>query len=263
MRNVRAVLVAVAGLLVLVPTAAAHASPAPVLGDWEGTGPEGLPLSFVLARVHGKVTISDMTIGNPLRCAGHLLPTDATPVPKAVYIGPGAPPFVRLGWHSSEIWIETGTGLFGPQVTGRLLSPRRAVLSELAPGNQPPGCGWSQHRLTWHVSPAHRAAVTPGVWTGTVVAPGVGGTVSVHVSPSGRIVELFRVELTCEAGGGHYQVGPDAQVGEFISASGAFSDPGRPAAFQGSFAAGTLTGTLNPAATGCGQTAVPFTAHPG
>src|SRR5579859_6922577 len=172
----RAQLAVLASLLALAP--AAIAARLPVLGDWEGSGPEGLPMSFVLSRVHHKIEIADMTIGNPLRCAGREVPTDATPLPKAVYIGPGAPPFVRLNFRPSEIWIETGTGFsFGPQITGRLLSPRRAVLSELAPRHLPPGCGWRQHRLTWHLSPARRAAVAPGRWSGTISSTALSGRV--------------------------------------------------------------------------------------
>jgi hypothetical protein len=53
-----------------------------VLGDWEGAGPDGLPLSFTLVRLHHKLAIRDLTVGDPLLCPGRLAPTNATPYPE-------------------------------------------------------------------------------------------------------------------------------------------------------------------------------------
>jgi hypothetical protein len=178
------------------------------------------------------------------------------------YIGPGAPPFVRLNWRADEIRIRVGIGFFTPEWTGRLRNSHLATLSEPAPTHLPPGCGWSTRRLSWRVAPASRAPVTPENWTGTITVPHGGGTLSVKVSPSGRIVEDFSAAITCEAGSGHYEVGPST-VGEFISGSGSFEDAGRPASFHGRFLAGTLTGAVMGSFAGCGEGASNFTAHPG
>jgi hypothetical protein len=238
-----------------------------VLGDWEGTGPDGLPLSFTLTRARGRISIANLTVGDPLFCPGRFAPTLAYGFPRALYIGPGAPPLVRINWRPTAILIRVGMGApFSPEWDGRLLGPRLATLSEPAPTNNPPGCGWNTRRLTWRVAPANRRPVPPGQWTGTVSGTGGAGTVSVKVAPSGRIVETFAVDITCTAGGGGSSgVGPGA-VGDFISADATFEDANRPAAFEGHFEpGGTLTGTLTGGFTeGCAPGgSLTFTAHPG
>ena len=253
-----------AALAMFAPVAPAQAAipRAPALGDWEGAGPEGLPLSFELFRASGRVAVRDLTVGDPLLCPGRFLPTDAYGYQRATYIGPGAPPRLRFLWRPSEVWIKVGMGApFSPELVGHLLTSRRATLSEPAPQKEPPGCGWHSKRLTWHVAPAKRIGVAGGVWTGTVSAPEGGGAVSLTVSPSGRMVEVFGFTMQCPGGGeAHYEQGP-AAVGAFISAAGVFSDAYRPAAFQGRFAlGGSVTGTV---LTSCGPTPFPFTAHPG
>jgi hypothetical protein len=239
-------------------------APQPVMGDWEGTGPEGLPLTFVLSRIHGRVTVSDVTVGDPLTCPGRLAPTNASPFPKAVYIGPGAPPHVRVGYRAGEFSIEAGTATpFALAWSGRFLGPRRATLSEPAPVGEPSGCGWSRRTLTWKLRPAARTRVAPGPWTGPISGTGVTGTVTVQVSATGRIVEWFKEEVQCAGGGGHYEIGPDTEVGEFISAAGAFADAGRPSSFQGTFSGEALTGTASIGFAGCGEGVASFAAHPG
>jgi hypothetical protein len=236
-----------------------------VLGDWEGVGPHGLPFSFSLARVHGRITISDLTTGDPLYCPGRLEPTDAYAYPRATYIGPGALPVVRIGWQPGEILIRVGRGTpFEPQWDGRLLGPRRATLSTPAPTNQPRGCGWSSKRLTWRLASAKRVTVRPGGWSGTVSVPAGSGTVSVTVMPSGRIVQLFKVSVDCPSGGGSFSAGP-AKVGDFIAADGSFEDANRPSSFQGRFGAdGSLTGTVTASLPeSCGARSFAFAAHPG
>ncbi len=245
---------------------AKRAPTAPVLGDWEGVGPHGLPLSFSLARVHRRLTISNLTVGDPLICDGRLVPTNADPFAHALYIGPGAPPLVRLGWRRDEIVIRVGMGApFAPEWDGRLLGPRSATLSEPAPTREPSGCGWgSTRRLTWRLAPARRAPVTAGSWTGTVSGGEASGSVSIRVSPSARIVEWFAVSVRCPDGETQWEVGP-ATVGEFISPDGTFEEAHRPAKFSGRFGpGGTVTGTfLGVVSQGCGSGSLSFTAHPG
>ena len=171
-----------------------------MLGDWEGTGPDGLPLSFTLTRARGRTSVGDLTVGDPLSCPGRFAPTLAFGYPQALYIGPGAPPVVHINWRPSEIRIRVGMGApFSPEWDGSLLGPRLMTLSEPAPTNNPPGCGWNSKRLTWRVAPAKRTPVAPGQWTGTVSGPGGAGTVSVKVAPSGRFVEVFEVESPARA----------------------------------------------------------------
>jgi hypothetical protein len=235
-----------------------------VLGDWEGVGPHGLPFSFSLARVHGRITISDLTTGDPLYCPGRLEPTNA-------YAYPRQPTSVQARCRSCksagnrEILIRVGRGTpFEPQWDGRLLGPRRATLSTPAPTNQPRGCGWSSKRLTWRLAPARHVTVRPGSWSGTLSVPGGSGTVSVTVMPSGRIVQLFKVLGGCPSGGGSFSVGP-AKVGDFIAADGSFEDANRPSSFQGRFGAdGSLTGTVTASLPeSCGASSFAFVAHRG
>jgi hypothetical protein len=235
-----------------------------VLGDWEGIGPHGLPFSFSLGREHGRITISDLTPGDPLYCPGHLEPTDAYSYPRATYIGPGALPVVRINWQPDEILIRAGRGApFAPEWDGRLLGPRKATLTTPAPANEPKGCGWSSKTLTWRLAPAKRVPVKPGAWTGAVTVPGGTGTVSVTVMPSGRIVQLFKVSVDCPAGGGSFSAGP-AKVGGFIAADGSFEDANRPSSFQGRFTTGgTLAGRLTASLPkSCGASSFAFTARP-
>ncbi|MEA2314807.1 MAG: hypothetical protein QOI03_1499 [Solirubrobacteraceae bacterium] len=248
----------------LVASARAQPARPPVLGDWEGVGPEGLPLSFSLTRAHGLVAIRELTVGDPLRCPGRFAPTDAFNYPHASYIGPGAPPLVRINWRPTEIRIRIGMGApLSPEWDGQLLSPRQAILSEPAPTKEPAGCGWQSKRLTWRLSPAKRTPVRAGGWSGTIEAPGVSGTVALRVAASGRIVELFSTTIRCESGSGQFGVGP-AAVGEFIAANGVFEDATRPAAFQGRFGpAEAVSGTVTGGFSGCGAGPFPFTAHPG
>jgi hypothetical protein len=242
-----------------------HAALAPALGDWEGTAPHGLPFSFSLTRVRGRITISDLTVGDALYCPGRLAPTNAYAYMRATYIGPGALPVVRINWAADELLIRVDQRTpFEPQWDGRLLGPRRATLSSPAPPNEPRGCGWPTKRLTWRLAPAKRLAVKPGAWTGTVTIPGGSGTVSLTVGPSGRIVQVFHADIQCPTGGGGgYGVDP-GKVGEFIAADGSFADANLPGGFSGRFApGGRLTGTVRGGLTqGCGAASYRFTAHP-
>ena len=259
---------ALASLAVLAggpPAASVAGVHPPVLGDWEGSGPEGLPLSFSLGRVRGRVTIRDLTVGDPLRCPGRLAPTNAFGYAPTTYIGAGSPPVVRINWHPDDVVIRVGRGApFSPELDGRLLSSHRMTLSEPAPVGESAGCGWSTKRLTWRVAPARRVAVVAGNWTGTVTVPGGSATVSVRVSAAGRIVELFSVVARCGGGEASFGVGP-AAVGEFIAANGVFADASRPGAFQGRFLSPvTLAGTVSANPLGCGGAGpFPFAAHPG
>jgi hypothetical protein len=104
----------------------------PLCGAGEGIGPRGLPFSFSLARVRGRITIR----------------------------------------QPDDILIRGRRGApFKPQWDGQLLGPRKATLSTPAPTNEPKCCGWPTRRLTWRLAPAKRVPVKPGVWTAAVTVP--------------------------------------------------------------------------------------------
>jgi hypothetical protein len=242
----------VLGLLAPIASARQGRVPGPALGDWEGVGPHGLPLTFVLAKKHNKIVISNLAVGFPVNCPNQPTPTAAVAYKVAEYGGPGAQPRVRLpGWRPTDIVvIGINRGEFALQLDGRLLARRRAVLSMGMSPRVPKNCGWPRKRVTWKVRPRHRLDVAAGTWTGTVTVPDGTGTVAVQVTAGGRIVNLVKVAITCtQGGGGGFQAGPPAE--EFIAADGAFEGWGY-AHWLGHFGSdGVLNGTFT-AADSCG-----------
>lgn len=240
-------------ILAVLDPAVASAPARPALGDWEGLGPHGLPLTFVLGSQHGRIVLSHLAVGFPLNCAGKPTPTVAIAYRFGSYGGPGSPLFHPPGvhWKPSEILVEGINPGGQPGTTfvtldGSLLAPRRAVLSMGISPRVPKRCGWPAKRVTWSLRPQHRLAVAAGTWTGPVTVPGGTGTVTVKVGAAGRIVDLFKVEITCTPGGagGGFSAGPPAE--EFISAMGAFEGWGD-AYWRGRFGAnGVLDGTFVP-----------------
>ncbi|TMK79412.1 MAG: hypothetical protein E6G45_03625 [Actinobacteria bacterium] len=265
----RLVLVASATLLVLLTALApvgASVARRPALGNWEGVGPHGLPLTFVLASRHGRVVASHLAIGFPLNCPGKPTPIVAVAYRHASYGGPGAPPRVRINWKPGDIVIDAvNPGEFPLTLFGRLLAHRRAVLSMGVGPRVPRHCGWPRKLITWSVRPQARLAVAAGTWTGTVTVPEGTGTVTVKVGAAGRIVDLFKVEITCDGGaggGGGFGSGPPAE--EFVSATGAFEGWGY-AHWRGRFGAdGVLRGSFTASdqcGTSGGQVEGAFTAQ--
>ncbi|HEY6836113.1 MAG TPA: hypothetical protein VI142_06540 [Gaiellaceae bacterium] len=252
------------GLLAPLASARVSAVPRPALGDWEGVGPHGLPLSFVLAKLHRKVVLSNLVVGLPLNCPAKPTPWVAAPFKPAEYGGPGAQPRIRLpGWKPRDVEITSFTGRFPLILGGRLLTRRHMSLSTGIGSRVPKHCGWPKKTIVWSVRPAKRVAVQTGTWTGSATVSDGTGTLTAKVIAAGRVVDLFKVELTCTAGGGgSFQSGPPA--GEFISAGGAFEGWAYSNHWQARFgAAGALTGTLeasDPCGTG-GQVSGTFTAQ--
>jgi hypothetical protein len=235
----------VAGLLLVLAPGAAGSVPRPALGDWEGVGPHGLPLSYVLHKRHGRVVISNLVIGFPVNCPANPTPFVAEAFKSASYSGPGAQPRLRFrGWKPYDVQIQAFiSGQLPLVVFGRERSARRVTLSTGVARSVPKHCGWPSKKVTWNVRPRKRLVVATGTWTGTVSVPNGSGTVTAKVIAAGRIVNLFAVEITCtEGGGGGFSSGPPA--GEFIGADGRFQGWGG-AHWQGSFGAdGTLSGTF-------------------
>jgi hypothetical protein len=234
-----------AGVLLLLAPGATGAVPRPALGDWEGVGPHGLPLSFVLHKRHGRVAASNLVVGLPFNCPSNPTPFVAAAFKSAAYSGPGAQPRLRFrGWKPFDIQITAFIPRQFPFVIyGRLWSSRHATLSAALSRSVPKHCGWPSKKVTWSLHPRKRIAVATGTWTGTVSVPNGSGTVTAKVIAAGRIVDRFAVEITCTAGGGgSFSSGPPA--GEFIAADGRFEGWGG-AHWHGAFGAdGTLNGTF-------------------
>lgn len=234
----------------------------PVLGDWEGVAAHGAPLSFVLTRRQGRITLSDLVVGLPEACVRPSSAWLAEAYPKATYIGPGAPPAVTLfARRPNEITFEIhlSYSAIPLPIDGTLRSGRSAVLSMANSPTAVRRCGWPA-RLTWHVHPAHRRTVKDGTWTGQVAAPGAASApLTVKITANGRIIDYFSEVVTCAGGGGgQFSAGPGA--GEFIAADGSFT--GLAGQWRGRFGPGdTAQGmSFDPGAcTGSSTVMGPFT----
>ena len=253
------------GLLAPLASARLDVVPRPALGDWEGVGPHGLPLTFVLAKRHRKIVLTNLAVGLPLNCPGQPTPWVAAGYKLAGYSGPGAQPRIRLpSWKPTDVEITAyNRGGFPLILGGRLLSRRHMVLSGGVGPKVPKHCGWPRKTITWSVRPASRLPVAAGTWTGPVTVPDGTGTVTVKVIAAGRIVDFFGLQITCtEGGGGSFSAGPPA--GEFISPKGSFEGWGLGRHWVGSFGpGGVLAGNLEtPDQCGqAGQVAGSFTAQ--
>jgi hypothetical protein len=218
------VLVAVVPLL--VATADARTVRAPALGNWEGHGPHGLPLSFRFVRHHPHVGVRDLVVGAGVSCPAQRSSAEAVAY-SAVYLGPGRPsPFLdTFNIPANGFLIELqGAGNFG-SLERRLKNRRRGSLSMAAPSNAP-SC-WPQRTDRWKIRHRTRSAVQDGSWAGSVSLAGtssVTGTVSVGVSAGGRELDEFSLSYRCgpQGGGGGVTTKP---AYEFIDATGSFAGP--------------------------------------
>jgi hypothetical protein len=247
-------IVVVLGVLAPLASARVDVVPRPALGDWEGVGPHGLPLSFVLAKPHRKVVLRKLVVGFPLNCPAKPTPWVAAAYTTGSYGGPGAQPRIRLpGWKPTDVEISAFTrGEFPLIIGGRLLARRHMTLSMGIGPRVPKHCGWPKKTITWSVRPAKRLTVAAGTWSGAITVPGATGTVTAKVIASGRIVDRFALEITCpDGGGGGVTAGPPA--GEFVSAKGGFEGWALSRHWVGHFSSdGQLTGTFE-SPDECGQ----------
>jgi hypothetical protein len=264
---------AAAAMLTLTASATTAASPVrtpirPVLGDWEGTGPHGLRLSFKFAHRGRGVVALDYALGLPTGCRSTGSETwDAGAVPGIEYTAPGTVlhgPFPPFGPTQFEFTIPgTRKQPFPVVMLGTFSSPRRGVVSIASPTRF--GCahtGWPR-TLRFALAATRRVPVADGLWTGTVAGPPMGttGTVKIRVIDAGRIETDFSTSYTCPpptGGTGGFEIGPLPTVGFLIEATGAIGGTkGTEAYWSGRFTAhGVLTGKLY--ASNCGSS----TAHP-
>ena len=252
------------------PLAAARVRPPirPVLGDWEGTGPHGLGLSFEFVRRGRHVVVLDYALGLPTGCRSTGGQTwDAEFIPHIAYIPPGQVlhgPFPPLGPTQFELIIAPSAKQPFPVIMdGRFSSPHRGVISIPSPTRF--GCthtGWPR-TLRFSLAAAHRVPVADGTWTGTVAGPpaGTAGTVKIRVIDGGRIETDFSTSYSCpppNAGIGSFEIGPLASVGYLIEANGSIGGAeGTEMQWSGRFAAsGLLSGKI--IVSDC----VPLTDHP-
>ncbi len=238
----------------------------PRLGDWEGTGPQGLRLSFEFGRRGNHVAVLDLALGLPTGCRSTGSRTwDAGTVPPIEYIAPGTAlhgPIAPLGPRQFEFIIPPSAKQPYPVVmNGTFSSARRGVVSVASPTRV--GCahtGWPR-TLRFSLTAAHRVSVADGLWTGTVAGPPTGttGTVMIRVIDGGRIETDFSTSYVCPpptGGGGSFEIGPLPAVGYLIEANGSIgAAQGTETAWSGRFtASGVLSGTL--LASECGSSAV-------
>jgi hypothetical protein len=163
------VVAVVAVVSVLAPTAEAWRARSPALGNWEGRGPHGLPLSFRFVRSHRHVGVKDLVVGYGLSCPASRIHAEAVAY-RAGYIGPGRPsPFLHT-FHipANGFLIDLqGATTFGTTLEGRLRGRRLlalavAILMKLVP-YWPRRCACARDRLQlrrsrWGRTPLPRPA---------------------------------------------------------------------------------------------------------
>ena len=246
----------VAVVPVLAPTAGAARIRSPALGNWEGRGAHGLPLSFRFVRSHGHVGVRDLVIGFGISCPATRSSAEAVAY-RAGYIGPGRPsPFLHtLGIPANGFLIDLQGAMTFGSLEGRLKARSRGTLRMSAPTDAP-HC-WPQKTDRWKIRHRKRHAVRDGSWTGTVSAQdseSITGTVTVGVSAHGRELDTFSLSYQCgpDGGGGGITTSP---AYEFIDAGGGFAGPpdhqsvnGVPTTWSGRFGTdGVLNGTFSTA----------------
>src|SRR5579864_3641651 len=237
-------------LLAMTPTVGAATPVAPLPGDWEGTGPHGLPLSFHLARRGGRLVATSLAVGYPASCPAVSRDAEAVPLRSPAYTGPGS---TGPGGPGSPVlsgltprgnrsvilhgsWDSPATGTFSVRIQRRV------------------ACGWPATTLSWTVHRATRTRVGDGTWTGALTASGlINGNVRLVVGAQGRVIESFASFFTCQTdtqqGNTNFRAVP---AFEFVRPRGVFYSPldggqvGRhPTTWWGRFtASGALTGTL-------------------
>jgi hypothetical protein len=219
---------------VFAPTATARRIRSPALGNWEGAGPHGLPLSFRFVRSNRHVDVRDLVIGFGLSCPAKRSNAEAV-ANKAGYIGPGRPsPFLHLLKIPANGFLINLQGAMtqGSTLEGRLKSRRQGKLWMSAPRNTP-RC-WPRKTDRWRIRRRTRRVVRDGPWSGSVTqtgAPSVSGTVTISVTAGGRELNYFSLSYRCgpEGGGG----GITTPAYGFIDAGGGFAGPATPQSVNG------------------------------
>jgi hypothetical protein len=250
------VLALVAVLPGLTPAASARRIRSPAIGNWEGRGPHGLPLSFRFVRSHRHVRVRNLVVGYGLSCPAKRSNAE-TLAYDAGYIGPGAPSAFLKTFKipANGFLIDLRGATVFETLEGRLQSRSRGRISMSAPPKAP-SC-WPRKTDRWKIRRQKRRSVRDGTWAGLVNQasnPSVSGTVTVGVAAHGRELDTFSLSYRCgpDGGGGGVTTHP---AYEFIDAGGGIAGPpsrqtvnGVPTTWSGHFGAdGTLRGTYTTA----------------
>lgn len=251
-----------AGGLAQAEARAPRGSSVPVAGDWEGTGSDGIPLSFELVRRSGRVVATSIALGSPNSCPADARDSDAIPLQKVGYAGPGG--VDSTGFFGSSPTATLSGKLsddpsFIALIQGRFTTPRTGTFE--ARTKPPNGCGgWPKSIIKWKVHRAARRVVPDASWAAELSGPGISsGTIGVVVAGKGRVVSSFTGSLTCNDTD---RQGIEQQGNEsfgstpaylFIHPDGNFHSPlkadainGLPTTWDGTFSpSGALTGTLS------------------
>jgi hypothetical protein len=227
---------------------------APLTGNWEGSGSRGVAMSFRLGRVGRRIdVVGGLTVTMPtapVLCPAGPRTAAAVFFAHPEYLGPGSPPISIFHFGARTVELQDLGGRVSGTWAGTLRNRQTMVLTAPGVTSQRRGCGWPR-RLRWVVRHVGRVHVANGSWTGTMSGPGVSGTIHVHVTAHGHIVDAFLMQATCTAGG-PAPPGADASgAEEFIDRHGRFAGPlgpntvnGVQTGWNGRFAGDTLTGTV-------------------
>ncbi len=232
---------------------AAAASAVPQAGDWEGTGPHGLPLSFELVRHGGRLVAAGLAVGYPASCPAVARDAEGVPLDNPLYAGPDGPSTGAFSSSPPAVLAGQIPGakqrifLSGSFSTGRTGSFSIKTSKKI-------GCGWPAATLTWTVHRSARRPVADGTWTGPLTATGlINGNVRLVVGAHGRAIDSFTSFFTCvtdtQQGNTNFRVVP---AYDFVRPGGGFYSPlngglvrGHATTWAGTFSsAGRLSGTL-------------------
>ncbi|HTX32704.1 MAG TPA: hypothetical protein VMD09_15075 [Solirubrobacteraceae bacterium] len=259
MMRIRIGLVLVVCLLIAAMAApvagAAAPSAVPQAGDWEGSGPDGLPLSFELTHRGGHIVATALAAGYPGGCPAVGRNAEAVPLTNPLYAGPGGN--AGTGVFSSSPGAVLAGQIRGSKqqvyLSGSFSTPRSGVFSIKI--SKPAGCGWPDTTITWRVHRASRRPVADGTWTGPLTATGlINGNVRLVIGAQGRVIESLTTFFTCVTdtaqGNTTFRAVP---ASEFVGPGGAFASPlnggnihGHPTRWTGSFrAGGRLAGSVS------------------
>jgi hypothetical protein len=232
-------------------SAASTSGATPLAGDWEGSGPHGLPLSFSLQRHHGQLVATSIVLGAPLTCPAIERDAEAVPLSGVAYAGPGAGASTVSGAQAVLSGQVPGLAETA-ELKGAFVTPRAGSFS-IEVSNKV-GCGWPSQTLKWQVYRAPRLHVSDGTWTASLSGPGItAGGVTIEVAGGGRVLQTFHTSFNCRSstkrGHGRFTTTP---AYEFIRPDGSFYSPltgnpdhGRNTTWAGWFtAAGDLSGTI-------------------
>ena len=254
-----------------VPAVAGAAVVHPQVGNWEGTGSNGVAISFKLVRTHHRIAIAGgLTVTvptSPVLCPAGALSAAAEYFKQVTYTGPGSAPEAISQPKARAVTIVTDPFA---SFAGKLRSSDTMVLTAPGPRTQPLGCGWPR-TLTWAVHRVSRSQVSAASWTGTLTGPGgITGTVAAVVIDRGHVVDQFQTRALCPDGIAA-SLGAPGGAEEFVDRLGRFAGPIGPSSLDGiaslwqaRFVGATLAGTLtrdNPCSPGTPVT-LTFSAQP-